>query len=108
VDALQSVSRGRVAISSAALPTIEPVIFALDGDSIVFEAAAGSRLAAATEDTVIGDPVEADRARALIPTSSERLWTDHVVRIPLTKVEGKRTIPRVGLRVVVSSESALT
>jgi hypothetical protein len=125
MKALRSVTRGRVAISSAALPAIETVDFALDGDSVVFDAAAGSRLAAATENAVVAfqadshgtgdevewsvvvvglsrrvtDPVEIARVRALIPNSTTQ-GTDHVVRIPITKLEGKRTTPRVAMKFV--------
>ncbi len=44
---------GRVAISIGALPSILPVQFALEGESIVFRAAPGGALDAATRGTVV-------------------------------------------------------
>ena len=132
MDALRSVHHGRIAISSAALPVIESVTFAVEDDSVVFAAPAGSRLAAATKDVVVAfpadsehavgepewsvmvvglagrvsDPFEASRLREEIPSSSAWHATDHVVRIPITNLEGKRTIARVGLITAQSDRSA--
>jgi len=44
---------GRVALSVDALPAIVPVTFKLIGDSIVFGATAGSRLARATANSIV-------------------------------------------------------
>jgi len=124
MDALHSVHRGRIAISSAALPAIETVTFAIEDGSIVFVASAGSRLAAATNDDVVAfqadsehiagepewtvmvvgvagrvnNPIEASRLAEGLSSSSPWHATDHVVRIPITNLEGKRTIPRVGFK----------
>lgn len=53
LTALASVPVGRVAISSAALPSIVPVNFKLIGDSVYFGAMSGSLIAAATQSAVV-------------------------------------------------------
>ena len=50
---LASVSVGRVAYTDRALPQIIPVNFALDGTSIVFRTAYGSRFAACCRNAVV-------------------------------------------------------
>jgi nitroimidazol reductase NimA-like FMN-containing flavoprotein (pyridoxamine 5'-phosphate oxidase superfamily) len=131
MDALRSVHRGRVAISSAALPAIEPVNFAVDGDSLVFGAAARSRLAVATENAVVAfqadsqdlsgvaewsvmvvgtscrvtDPGELLRLRASIPELWSGRSAEHVVRIQIVNLEGRRTTPRAALRLVSGAGS---
>jgi nitroimidazol reductase NimA-like FMN-containing flavoprotein (pyridoxamine 5'-phosphate oxidase superfamily) len=49
---------GRVAVTSAALPTILPVNFWLDRDRIVFRTGAGTKLAAATRNAVVAFEVD--------------------------------------------------
>jgi len=55
---------GRVVATAAALPLVVPVVFALDGDDLLFPVAPGSPLAAATRGTVVAlqaDAVDASR-----------------------------------------------
>ena len=122
LDALRSVSHGQVAISSGALPAIEPVKFIVESDSIVFGVAAGTRLAAATDNAVVGfqadsragdgvtewsvlvvglarrviDPSALIRLRAFIPTPWDGPVADYVVRIQIRNLEGKRFLPAAG------------
>jgi nitroimidazol reductase NimA-like FMN-containing flavoprotein (pyridoxamine 5'-phosphate oxidase superfamily) len=49
---------GRVAYTDHALPAITPVNYVLDGDSIVFRTAAGTRLADGTRDAVVAFEVD--------------------------------------------------
>jgi nitroimidazol reductase NimA-like FMN-containing flavoprotein (pyridoxamine 5'-phosphate oxidase superfamily) len=115
--ALESVPIGRVALSVDALPAIVPVTFKLIGDSIVFGAMAGSRLARATANSIVAfladsydldsqsgwwvevlgpaswitDPDELSQLRGELTepwVTGERL--DHAVRIELTEVKGCR------------------
>ena len=51
-------SLGRVAYTDHALPAIAPVNYAVDGDTIVFRTAAGTRLAAGTRDAVVAFEVD--------------------------------------------------
>lgn len=60
---LRSHSFGRVAYTDHALPAITPVNYVLDGDSIVFRTAPGTRLADGTRDAVVA--FEVDRADEL-------------------------------------------
>ena len=53
---------GRVAVSVGALPSILPVQYALDGESIIFRAAPGTALEGATRGTVVA--FEADGVEA--------------------------------------------
>lgn len=55
---LRSASIGRVVYTDAALPVCTPVNFALDGRSVVFRTAAGSRLARATASAVTAFEVD--------------------------------------------------
>lgn len=50
---LGTVSLGRVAITSGALPVILPVTFAVDDSAVLWPAVEGSRLAAATDGAVV-------------------------------------------------------
>ncbi|HEV7790952.1 MAG TPA: pyridoxamine 5'-phosphate oxidase family protein [Pseudonocardia sp.] len=49
---------GRVIFTDAALPAAQPVNFLLDGEEVVFHAATGSKLAAASRRTVVGFQVD--------------------------------------------------
>jgi len=49
---------GRIVFTKDALPAIMPVNYALDGDAIVFRTSANSRLAAATDGTVVAFEVD--------------------------------------------------
>jgi hypothetical protein len=115
--ALESVPIGRVALSVDALPAIVPVTFKLIGDSIVFGATAGSRLARATANSIVAfladsydldsrsgwwvevlgpaswiiDPAELSQLRGELTepwATGDRL--DHAIRIELTNVNGWR------------------
>ncbi|WP_406291996.1 pyridoxamine 5'-phosphate oxidase family protein [Embleya sp. NBC_00896] len=44
---------GRVVVTEGALPAVHPVLFALDGDRVVFRAYTGSVLARAAHDSVV-------------------------------------------------------
>ena len=60
---LRSRTLGRIAYTDNALPAITPVNYALDGETIVFRTAAGTRLADGTRDAVVAFEVdEADEA----------------------------------------------
>jgi len=50
---------GRVVVTEDALPAVHPVLFALDGDRVVFRAHAGSALARGAHDCVVA--FQADR-----------------------------------------------
>ncbi len=49
---------GRVAYTDRALPAITPVNYAVDGETIVFRTAAGTRLADGTQDAVVAFEVD--------------------------------------------------
>jgi nitroimidazol reductase NimA-like FMN-containing flavoprotein (pyridoxamine 5'-phosphate oxidase superfamily) len=49
---------GRVAVTSAAMPTVLPVNFRLTGGRIVFRTGAGTKLAAATRNAVVAFEVD--------------------------------------------------
>jgi nitroimidazol reductase NimA-like FMN-containing flavoprotein (pyridoxamine 5'-phosphate oxidase superfamily) len=55
---LDQVTLGRVAVTTAALPTILPVNFRRDGDRIVFRTGEGTKLAAATRNAVVAFEVD--------------------------------------------------
>nr|WP_184829993.1 pyridoxamine 5'-phosphate oxidase family protein [Jiangella mangrovi] len=50
---LRTVPIGRIVFTEAALPAIQPVNFALDGDDVVIRTSSGSKLAAATRSAVV-------------------------------------------------------
>jgi nitroimidazol reductase NimA-like FMN-containing flavoprotein (pyridoxamine 5'-phosphate oxidase superfamily) len=56
---LRSVSLGRIAITSGALPTILPINFRVDGDRILFRTGVGTKLDAATRGTVVAFEADA-------------------------------------------------
>jgi nitroimidazol reductase NimA-like FMN-containing flavoprotein (pyridoxamine 5'-phosphate oxidase superfamily) len=61
---LDGATLGRVAVTSAALPTVLPVNFRLAGDRIVFRTGEGTKLAAATRNAVVAfeaDDFDAER-----------------------------------------------
>jgi nitroimidazol reductase NimA-like FMN-containing flavoprotein (pyridoxamine 5'-phosphate oxidase superfamily) len=49
---------GRVAFTVGALPAVQPVVYHLDGEEIVFRTQNGSKLAAATRHAVVGFEVD--------------------------------------------------
>lgn len=49
---------GRVAYTDHALPAITPINYVMDGDSIVFRTASGTRLAEGTRDAVVAFEVD--------------------------------------------------
>jgi len=58
LELLSAASLGRVALSMGALPAVLPVSFCLMDDQIVFYTGAGSKLAAALEETVVAFEVD--------------------------------------------------
>lgn len=50
---LRTVPIGRIVFTEAALPAIQPVNFALDGDDVIIRTSSGSKLAAATRSAVV-------------------------------------------------------
>ncbi|MGH9279777.1 MAG: pyridoxamine 5'-phosphate oxidase family protein [Acidimicrobiales bacterium] len=64
LDRLAGAAIGRVGFHAAALPVVLPVVFAVDGDSVVFATRAGSKLESAIRDAVVAfeaddfEPVE--------------------------------------------------
>ncbi len=55
---LTSVSVGRIAYTKRALPAVEPVRFAVDGDEIVIRIDTGSTLSATIPDTIVAFQAE--------------------------------------------------
>jgi nitroimidazol reductase NimA-like FMN-containing flavoprotein (pyridoxamine 5'-phosphate oxidase superfamily) len=55
---LDGATLGRIAVTSAALPTVLPVNFRLAGERIVFRTGAGTKLAAATRNAVVAFEVD--------------------------------------------------
>ncbi|MBB2910824.1 nitroimidazol reductase NimA-like FMN-containing flavoprotein (pyridoxamine 5'-phosphate oxidase superfamily) [Streptosporangium becharense] len=53
LELLSSTPIGRIVFTDRALPAVQPVIFCLDGEDIVIRTDAGSKLAAATRDTIV-------------------------------------------------------
>jgi hypothetical protein len=113
---LDSVPIGRVAFTARALPAIQPVNFVRDGNTVVIKTGAGSKLSAATRNTVVA--FEADTfdletkagwsvvivghsSVVTNPTEISRLsrlplqpWTpaarDHFIRITIEEINGRR------------------
>ena len=56
---LHTVSLGRIAITSGALPTILPINFRVDGDRILFRTGVGTKLDAATRGAVVAFEADA-------------------------------------------------
>lgn len=107
---------GRVIYTDRALPAVEPVSFALDGDDVIVATAPGSKLASATRGTVVAfeaDDVDdgAGWSVTVIGQTSNagslaengrlsrlpmRLWPgcrDHLIRIHGEFVSGRRVRP---------------
>ncbi len=117
---LTSVPVGRIAFTDRALPAIQPVNFVVDGETIVFRTGSGSKLAAATRESIVAfqaDEFDADAqsgwsvmgvGRAYQVTDDIEIarlcelpirpWTpaarDHFVRIELATITGRR-IPAI-------------
>ncbi len=117
---LREHSVGRVAYTDHALPAITPVNYAMDGDTVVFRTAAGTRLAEGTRDAVVafevdefdtvvreGWSVVVVGVASQITRTSDSLraielvvapWAggerNHFVRITPTFVSGRRVSPR--------------
>jgi uncharacterized protein len=68
---------GRVSVSIDALPVIVPVVYLLDGDSVLFRAPLDSALADACADAVIA--FEADDFDASVVTNAS--WSVHIVGV---------------------------
>jgi nitroimidazol reductase NimA-like FMN-containing flavoprotein (pyridoxamine 5'-phosphate oxidase superfamily) len=60
---LASTSIGRIVFTDRALPAVQPVVFCLHGESIVIRTTAGSKLASATQDTVVAFEIDDFDAR---------------------------------------------
>jgi len=110
---------GRVAVTSAALPTVLPVNFRLAGDRIVFRTGEGTKLAAATRNAVVAfevddfDPVDhtgwsvvvTGVARPVVGPDAQAALSDlgiarwapgangHLVEVSLELVSGRRVPP---------------
>ncbi|GLW07008.1 pyridoxamine 5'-phosphate oxidase [Microtetraspora sp. NBRC 13810] len=115
VTLLASAPIGRVVFTDQALPAVQPVAFAVDGDHIVIRAAGGSRLAGAIvafqvdafdpvtrtgwSVTALGraravrDAAEADRLSRLPMTVWAHDAEDHYVVIPAERLTGRRVHP---------------
>jgi len=114
---LDTVDIGRVGITTQALPAILPVTFRRDGDRILFRTGEGTKLAAATRNSVVSfevddfDPsaeagwsvlvvgiarrLEGEEAAALAPSLPRWAAADdgHVVGISAELVSGRRLAP---------------
>jgi uncharacterized protein len=116
---LDRATLGRVAVTSAALPTVLPVNFRLAGERIVFRTGAGTKLAAATRNAVVAfeiddiDPIDhtgwsvvvTGVARPVIDLDDRAAledlgiarWTSgadgHLVEVSLELVSGRRIPP---------------
>lgn len=118
---------GRVIYTEQALPAVQPVTFALADGAVVVRTAAGSRLAAATRDTVVG--FEADEfhpataagwsvtvvGRATVVTDPDERadledlplyrWNngrpDHYIRIEAERTSGRRTLDKASQKDVL-------
>jgi uncharacterized protein len=110
---------GRVAVTSAALPTVLPVNFRLAGERIVFRTGEGTKLAAATRNAVVAfevddiDPVDhtgwsvvvTGVARPVVDPDDQAALKDvgiarwaagpdgHLVEVSLDMVSGRRVPP---------------
>jgi nitroimidazol reductase NimA-like FMN-containing flavoprotein (pyridoxamine 5'-phosphate oxidase superfamily) len=87
---------GRVSVSRGALPVVVPVVYELDGDSVLFHAPLDGLLAAACDGAVIAFEVD-DLATAGCPaggwsvhvTGVGSLVTDEVVRLETDRITGQ-------------------
>src|SRR5689334_10805672 len=113
---LASGTVGRVAFTAGALPAVQPVVYHLDDEEIVFRTQNGSKLAAATRHAVVGfevddvdlqahtgwsvlgigeayEVVDPARLAALADTHTDpwvRGHDAHTIAIPLQLVTGRR------------------
>ncbi|GAB2838896.1 pyridoxamine 5'-phosphate oxidase family protein [Actinocorallia aurea] len=55
---LKSVPIGRIVFTHQALPRIQPVSYALDGDDVVIRVPSGSKVAAAAQDAVVAFEID--------------------------------------------------
>lgn len=124
LELLAGASVGRVVYTDGGLPAVLPVTYALDGGAVLFSTRAGSRLASATDGTVVAfevDDVEpalqvgwsvsvlgrassgprTDGTPGPVPRAPE--VREHEVRIPLTLVTGRRIPLRPGGTRVVAA-----
>lgn len=118
---LNTVPIGRVVFTEGALPAIQPVNFVLDGQTIVFRTAMGSKLAAAARKAIVAFEADEFDAEALTGWSvvvighteivndraeHERLralqlvpWAlgdrNHYIRITSEIVRGRRIVPSI-------------
>lgn len=109
---------GRVAFTDGALPAVQPVVYHLDDEEIVFRTKNGSKLAAATRHAVVGfevdefdlqartgwsvlgigeayEIVDPARLAALADTHTDpwvREHDAHTIAIPLQLVTGRRLV----------------
>jgi nitroimidazol reductase NimA-like FMN-containing flavoprotein (pyridoxamine 5'-phosphate oxidase superfamily) len=115
---MRSVTLGRVVFTDRALPAIEPVQFALDGDDVIIATTPGSKLASATRGAIVAFETDAfgpgsrsgwsvtviGQARVVRATEIERLsrlplkqWAPgrhvHFIRICGEYVSGRRIYP---------------
>jgi uncharacterized protein len=116
LDLLARATVGRVAVTVGALPAIFPVNFALSDGAVVFRTGDGTKLAAATDQTVLAfevddwdpmeqtgwsvlalgratvveDPDEAARLRRLPLAPWAGGTREHFVRMPIEFVSGRR------------------
>lgn len=115
---LGSVPVGRIVFTDRALPAIQPVNFVLDDHAIVIRAGEGSKLAAAIRNAVVAfqadsfdpeyrqgwsvtavghaqevvDPLERNRLDALPLHPWAPGARDHLIRIPVELVHGRRIV----------------
>lgn len=100
---------GRVAVTVGALPAIFPVNFTLDRQCIIFRTGEGTKLAAATERTVVAfecdaiDPFEHRGWSVMAVGRAERVDDPtelaHVGRLPVTPWAGGRRSSLVRIRI---------
>jgi nitroimidazol reductase NimA-like FMN-containing flavoprotein (pyridoxamine 5'-phosphate oxidase superfamily) len=103
VDRLAQHDVGRVSVSVDAMPVIVPVLYAIDGDDIVFEAPLDVTLAAACDHAVIAFEVDhishaanggwSVQALGVANVVRDRDLTDteQRVRLPLERMSGRKS-----------------
>jgi nitroimidazol reductase NimA-like FMN-containing flavoprotein (pyridoxamine 5'-phosphate oxidase superfamily) len=89
MELLASAPIGRIVFTDRALPAIQPVNYALDGERLVIRTRSGSKLAAAIRDTVVA--LEAD---AFDPTGRTG-WSVTVVGHARAVPEGREEFSRL-------------
>jgi uncharacterized protein len=99
---------GRVAVTAAALPRIFPVTFRIADDQILFRTSLGTKLEAATNNTVVAfeadefDPT-AHSGWSVMVTGMARAVTDPDERATVDALQLPRWAPQGGDRVVAIS-----